>query len=144
MRSSDWSSDVCSSDLVGGRGDSLGLNGNKTLADRRLWAFLLGVVAVTIGVLLHLPMFWMGRDMGFRMAGMPMDGAMIAGLWMIVAGIGVAASGLLAKGLSQQIEASSQPAVSATEAAPQSHATWRLTAVRGGAAVIALLKPTTT
>src|SRR3546814_10070193 len=63
MRISDWSSDVCSSDLVkrsrvGGRGDSLGLNGNKTLADRRLWAFLLGVVAVTIGVLLHLPMFW--------------------------------------------------------------------------------------
>src|SRR3546814_1825260 len=93
---------------MGGRGDSLGLNGNKTLADRRLWAFLLGVVAVTIGVLLHLPMFWMGRDMGFRIAGMPMDGAMIAGMWMIVAGIGVAAYGLLPKGLSQQIEASSQ------------------------------------
>src|SRR3546814_19905387 len=74
-------------------------------------------------------MFWMGRDMGFRMAGMPMDGAMIAGMWMIVAGIGVAAYGLLPRGLSQQIEASSKLAVSAPEDAPLSAAPWRLMAV---------------
>ena len=50
---------------------------STTGGDRRLWAFVLGVVAVTIGVLLHLPMFWMGRDMGFRMVGMPMDLSLI-------------------------------------------------------------------
>src|SRR3546814_4058409 len=86
-------------------------------------------------------MFWMGRDMGFRMAGMPMDGAMIAGMWMIVAGIGVAAYGLLPKGLSQQIEASSQLAVSAPEDAPLSAAHWRLMAVLVVALVIDLMKP---
>ena len=112
-----------------------------TLADRRLWAFLLGVVAVTIGVLLHLPMFWMGRDMGFRMAGMPMDGAMIAGMWMIVAGIGLAAYGLLPKGLSRQIETSSQLAVSAPEDAPLSAAHWRLMGVLVVALVIDIMKP---
>src|SRR3546814_17266633 len=88
-------------------------------------------------------MFWMGRDMGFRMAGMPMDGAMIAGMWMIVAGIGVAAYGLLPKGLSQQIEASSQLAVSAPADAPLSAATWRLMEVLGFVLVLDIMKPAT-
>src|SRR3546814_16265701 len=72
---------------------------------------------------------------------MPMDGAMIAGMWMIVAGIGVAAYGLLPKGLSQQIEASSQLAVSAPEDAPLSAAHWRLLAVLVVALVIDIMKP---
>src|SRR3546814_8336263 len=63
--------------------------------ERRIWAFVVGVVAVTIGVLLHLPMYWMGRDMGFHLAGMPMDTGMMAGMGLIVGGIGMAAWGLL-------------------------------------------------
>ena len=36
----------------------------STFADRRgFWAFVLGVIAVTAGVLMHMPMFLMGRDM---------------------------------------------------------------------------------
>ena len=43
------------------------------LSDRqRFWAFALGCLAVTAGVLLHLPMFLMGRHMHFMLAGMPM------------------------------------------------------------------------
>jgi putative MFS transporter len=34
--------------------------------------FWLGVVLVTAGVAAHLPMYLMGRDMGYRLAGMPM------------------------------------------------------------------------
>ena len=35
---------------------------SSVLSDRRgLWAFILGVILVTGGVLLHLPMFLMGR-----------------------------------------------------------------------------------
>jgi len=50
----------------------------RVLADRRhLWAFIAGCVAVTAGVVLHLPMYWMGREMGFRLADMPMDDAML-------------------------------------------------------------------
>ncbi len=45
------------------------------------WFFVAGCVAVTAGVVLHLPMFWMGRDMGFRLAGMPMDAAHARGAW---------------------------------------------------------------
>ncbi len=110
-------------------------------ADRRLWAFVIGVIAVTIGVVLHLPMFWMGRSMGFRMAGMPMDSGMIAGMWMIIGGIAVAAYGLLPRNLSRQIAASSTLVVAAPEDAPLSWAHWRLMLVLVVALVIDIMKP---
>lgn len=110
-------------------------------SDRRLWAFAIGVAAVTVGVLLHLPMFWMGRDMGFRMAGMPMDHGMIAGMGLIVAGIGIAAYGLLPKGLSAQMAAATELVVAAPEDAPLSRAHWRLMAVLVVALIIDIMKP---
>ena len=110
-------------------------------ADRRLWIFVIGVIAVTIGVVLHLPMFWMGRSMGFRMAGMPMDSGMIAGMWMIIGGIGVAAYGLLPRNLSRQIAASGTLVVAAPEDAPLSWAHWRLMLVLVVALVIDIMKP---
>ena len=36
-------------------------------------AFWFSVVASSVGVLLHLPMYIGGRDMGYRLAGMPVD-----------------------------------------------------------------------
>ena len=68
----------------------------EVLKDRSsVWLFMAGVAAVTVGVLLHLPMFWMGRDMGFRLVGMAMDPGMIAGMGLIGAGVGLAGWGLL-------------------------------------------------
>ncbi|MGH1561039.1 hypothetical protein ACRAWD_31655 [Caulobacter segnis] len=69
---------------------------NQLFGDRRHgWAFWLGCLLVTAGVVLHLPMYWMGRNMGFRLAGMPMDAGMLWGMAVILAGIGLAAFGLL-------------------------------------------------
>ena len=69
---------------------------SHVLADRRhLWAFVLGSVAVTAGVLMHVPMYWMGRDDNFRLVDMPMDGLMMAGMALIIGGIATAAFGLL-------------------------------------------------
>lgn len=66
------------------------------LQDRpHLWAFLVGCLAVTAGVVMHLPMFWMGRFNHFHLADMPMDGEMLGGLALIVGGIVVAGYGLL-------------------------------------------------
>src|SRR5687767_9067178 len=63
----------------------------STFSDRRgLWTFILGVTAVTAGVLLHAPMFLMGRDMGFRLSRMPMDSGMMAGMGLIVGGVAIA------------------------------------------------------
>ena len=110
-------------------------------SERRIWAFIVGVISVTIGVLLHLPMVWMARDMGYHMAGMPMDDGMVAGMGLIVAGIGVAAYGLLPKGVSQQLAASSELVVAAPEDAPLSWRHWRLMAVLVVALIIDIMKP---
>jgi putative MFS transporter len=68
----------------------------RLFGDRRhAWAFWLGCLTVTAGVALHLPMYWMGRHMGFRLVGMPMDAGMMWGMALILAGIALAAFGLL-------------------------------------------------
>lgn len=112
------------------------------LHDRRgLWAFVLGVIAVTGGVLLHVPMFMMGRSVGFRLYGMPMGADMLWGMALIVVGIGIAAYGLLPRNISQQLAASQEIVVSAPEDAPLTAAHWRLMAVLVIALVIDVMKP---
>lgn len=92
---------------------------SSTLSDRRgLWAFVLGVIAVTVGVLLHMPMFIMGRMTHYRLVGMPMGIDMYIGMAMIVGGVGIAAYGLLPKDISGQLSASQDIVVSAPEDAP--------------------------
>ena len=117
------------------------MNANVFLGRRGVWAFGLGCVAVTIGVLLHIPMFWMGKDMGFKLAGMPMDPGMIFGMFLIVAGIGVAAYGLLPQKVTQQIQNASRISVYAPEDAPLSFAHWGLMAVLVVALIIDVMKP---
>lgn len=48
-----------------------------------------------MGVLLHLPMYLGARDMGYRLAGMPVDGPMMAGMLLVVAGLGATVYALL-------------------------------------------------
>lgn len=60
-----------------------------------LLAFWCGSLMVAIGVGLHIPMFLMGRHNGFHLAGMPMGTGMLIGMGLIIAGVLVAAYGLL-------------------------------------------------
>src|ERR1700674_3857390 len=62
---------------------------------RSAFAFWLGSAVVSVGVILHLPMFWMARSTGFIMAGMPMDPGMLLGMVLVVPGIVAAGYGLL-------------------------------------------------
>jgi putative MFS transporter len=115
----------------------------RVLADRRhLWAFIAGCIAVTAGVVLHLPMYWMGRDMGFRLADMPMDDGMLWGMALIVAGLGVAGYGLLPRKLGAG-HGALDPAVvvSAPEDVALGPAHWRLMIVLTVALVIDVMKP---
>jgi putative MFS transporter len=114
----------------------------STLSDRRgLWAFVLGVIAVTAGVLFHLPMFVMGRATHFRLYGMPMGGEMYVGMAAIILGVAIAAYGLLPRNISQQLAASQDIVVSPPEDAPLSKAHWTLMSVLVIALIIDIMKP---
>ena len=57
--------------------------------------FWLGAAAVTLGVALHLPMFFAAAAMNYHLAGMPIDGTMLAGMALIPAGTAASWYGLL-------------------------------------------------
>ena len=114
----------------------------STLSDRRgILAFILGVTAVTAGVLMHAPMFWMARHMHFELAGMPVGDDMVLGMALIVGGVGVAAYGLLPRNVSGILSASQDIVVSPPEDAPLSKAHWTLMAVLVVALIIDIMKP---
>ena len=113
-----------------------------TLADRRgLWAFALGVVGVTAGVLLHLPMFLMGRMNGFQLSGMPMGGDMLAGMGLIIGGVLIAAYGLLPKDISRQVATAKEVEIAAPEDVHLSAAQWGLMVVLVVALIIGFTIP---
>src|SRR3546814_5162938 len=70
-----------------------------------------------------------------------MDNGMMAGMGLIVGGIGLSAWGLLPRNLAQHMAASGELVVSAPEAAPLSWAHWRLMAVLVVALIIDVMKP---
>lgn len=114
----------------------------STLSDRQaVWAFVLGCVAVTAGVCAHLPMFAMAQSMGYHLAGMPMDGAMVLGMALIVLGTLVAAYGLLPRKLAAQRILSANIVIAAPEDAPLGVAHWGLMAVLVIALIIDVMKP---
>jgi len=118
--------------------------GRSTLSDRRgLWAFILGVTLVTGGVLMHAPMFLMGRHNHFNLAGMSIGWDMILGMVAIVGGCGIAAYGLLPKDIGKQLAASQDIVVSPPEDAPLGPAHWSLMFVLVIALVIDIMKPAT-
>eukprot|EP01042_Synura_sphagnicola_P021982 gene21982-27987_t len=114
----------------------------KVFLDRRgVWAFALGCAMVTVGVLLHIPMFLMGKDMGYALAGMPMDNGMLFGMFLIVAGIAVAGYGLLPKGVDQQVRTGARITVAAPEDAKLGPAHALLMLVLVVALIIDVMKP---
>jgi putative MFS transporter len=117
---------------------------SSTLSDRRgLGAFVLGVILVTGGVLLHAPMFLMGRHTHFVLVGMPIGWDMIAGMVAIVGGCAIAAYGLLPRNIRRQMAASQDIVVSPPEDAPLGPAHWMLMSVLVIALIIDIMKPAT-
>lgn len=93
---------------------------------------------VAAGVALHLPMYWMGRHMSFRLAGMPMDAGMMWGMALILAGIALAAFGLLParKGDDAPLEILAPP-----EDAPLTFAHWAMCGLLAVALIVDIMKP---
>lgn len=122
------------------------INLSSTLSDRQaIWLFGLGALATATGVALHLPMFAMAQQMGmgYQLAGMPMDTAMLLGMVLIVAGIIAAAYGLLPRNLAEQRKAAGMIDVIAPENAALSASHWWLMFVLVVALIIDVMKPAT-
>jgi putative MFS transporter len=104
---------------------------------RRAAAFWIGSASVAAGTLLHLPMFWMGRSTGFRLAGMPMDTGMYVGMALIIAGILATAFGLLPRRSRHRPAAA---LVAPPEDAPLTKAHWGQMGILSLALVIDVMK----
>lgn len=106
-----------------------------------LVSFWGGSLMVVIGVALHLPMFWMGRFNGFRLAGMPMGIGMLIGMALIVLGVLAAGYGLLPPRRNQGVSVGSS--LSPPEDAPLTKAHWVQMALVAVALVIDVMKAAT-
>ncbi len=103
------------------------------------WA---GIAAVVAGVVLHLPMYLGARDMGYRLAGMDVDAAMIAGMVLIVFGLVATAYGLVPRTTEGDLVAS-RVRVKALDDAPIRPAHVGLLLVMALAVTIDVMKPVT-
>lgn len=114
---------------------------SSVLSDRQaVWIFGLGCIAVVAGVLLHLPMFLMGRAMHYRLAGMPVEPGMLVGMVLIIVGVAAAAYGLLPRRLGVQL-AAQHVVVTAPEDAQLGCGHWLLMLALTLALVIDVMKP---
>jgi MFS transporter, putative metabolite:H+ symporter len=100
-------------------------------------AFWAGSAMVATGVILHVPMFWMGRTTHFRLAGMPMSSGMLAGMWLIIAGVAAAAYGLLPASRPQEV---TNLSITPPEDAPLTKAHWIQIGLLSIALVIDVMK----
>ena len=100
-------------------------------------AFWAGSAMVVTGVILHLPMFWMGRTIHFRLAGMPMSSGMLTGMALIVFGVALAAYGLVPSGRQRQI---GSVFIVPPEDAPLTKAHWTQIGLLSVALVIDVMK----
>ena len=105
-------------------------------------AFWLGVAAVTGGVLLHLPMYLMGKDNGYRLAGMPMETPMKVGMAAILVGLVTSLYGLIPRNAAVTAERVGRIRVSALDDAPLTAAHYGLLVTMMLAVTIDIMKPT--
>ena len=106
---------------------------------RNALAFWLGTVTVSAGVLLHLPMFLMARDFGYRMAGMPMDAGMMWGMALIIGGVALAAWGLLPNPPASAVRVIER--IAPPEDAPLTRQHWWIAGLLCLALIIDIMKP---
>lgn len=106
-------------------------------------AFWFGVIAVTGGVLGHIPMYLMGKDNGYKLVGMEMDMPMMIGMAAIIAGLILSLYGLYPRSNTVNIELVSKVKVSALDDAPLNLAHFGLILAMAMAVTIDIMKPTT-
>lgn len=106
-------------------------------------AFWTGVAAVITGVILHLPMYLQASDMGYRLAGMPLDAPMLIGMVLIVGGLAATVWGLIPRDHPDALASDVHVRVRALDDAPIGKAHVALMLVMAAAVTIDVMKPAT-
>jgi putative MFS transporter len=105
-------------------------------------AFWFGVVAVTVGTIMHIPMYLMGASMHYRLAGMPMTTSMHIGMAAILVGLVSSLYGLYPRTATTTANIASRIRVSALDDAPITPAHIGLLFTMAIAVTIDIMKPT--
>ena len=105
-------------------------------------AFWFGVIAVTAGVILHIPMYLMGKDMGYRLVGMRVDGHMMFGMAAIVLGIVASFWGLYPRAAAASVASMQRIRVRALDDAPINKTHVGLLIAMAVGITIDIMKPT--
>jgi putative MFS transporter len=105
-------------------------------------AFWFGVMAVTAGVIGHLPMYLMGKDNGYKLVGMPMDMPMMIGMVAIILGFAASLYGLYPRSIVTNALMTSKIRVTALDDAPLNATHVGLLLAMAMAVMIDIMKPT--
>jgi putative MFS transporter len=106
---------------------------------RLFWS---GVLACTVGVLLHLPMYFGARDMHYVLAGMRPDAPMLVGMALIVGGLAAGFAGLAPRSRQDILRSTARVRVRALDDAPIRRQHVALLCVMALAVTIDVMKPT--
>ena len=106
-------------------------------------AFWFGALAVTVGVVLHIPMYLMGKDIGYRLVGMPVDTPMMIGMAAIIAGLAASFYGLYPRASAPNAAIASRIRVKALDDAPINKTHVGLLLAMAVGVTIDIMKPTT-
>ena len=102
-----------------------------------------GIAAVTVGVLLHLPMYVGAADDGYMLEGMPVDTPMLVGMILIFIGLGLTAYGLFPRARVTADDSVARISVRPLDDARINGAHVGLLLVMAAAVTIDVMKPTT-
>jgi len=105
-------------------------------------AFWAGALACTAGVLLHLPMYFGAKDMGYHLRGMRPDAPMIAGMALIGVGLAAVLYGLVPRHTGSIVRSSARIRVRTLDDAPINAQHVALLLVMALAVTIDVMKPT--
>ena len=106
-------------------------------------AFWFGIVLISVGVILHLPMYYSARVMHYHMAGMAMDAPMKIGMGLIVVGLALTAVGVIPLRGGPDHERMTRLRVRALDDAPVRPAHVALLVIMAAAVTIDVMKQTT-
>lgn len=116
---------------------------NSSINFHHPFAFWLGCLGITLGVLSHIPMFIHAAPMGYQMAGMAMSTTMLAGMALIPLGLALSAYGVMPRVSQLRVHDNAHLHFHVADRVPLNSEHWKLVIVLFVAVAVDVMKPAT-